>query len=94
MQTIPSHLEYTSDCTRFGYYRFGMSYYVTITKDAAKCEYYIGLRREGGPDMDMEPTGLLSVKCMYDHDVFSVFFSKDSLIRDVLDKAAIVVVAC
>ena len=38
-------------------------------------------------------TSGLSVKCMYDHDVFRVFFSKDSLIRDVLDKAAIVVVA-
>lgn len=70
-----------------------MSYYVTITRDASKLEYYIALRREGKPDMYTDTSGL-SVKCMYDHDVFRVFFSKDSLIRDVLDKAAIVVVAC
>ena len=71
-----------------------MSFYVTITRDASKLEYYIALRREGEPEMETEPSGLLSVKCMYDHDVFRVFFSKDSLIKDVLDKAAIVVVAC
>ena len=41
--------------------------------------------------MYTDPSGL-SVKCMYDHNVFHVFFSKDSLIKDVLDKAAIVVV--
>lgn len=68
-----------------------MSYYVTITRDASKLEYCIGLRREGKPDMYTDPSGL-SVKCMFDHNVFHVFFSKDSLIKDVLDKAAIVVV--
>ena len=67
-----------------------MSYYLSITKDASRCEYYVGVEREGEPAMDVDPLGPLFVNCMYSHAIFSVFYSKDALIKDVLDTAAIV----
>ena len=90
-QPLPLYLLNGPNFNNIKYERHGLTFFLRISRDVSRNEIIIDVERKGKPTMSIHSvSNPLFVNCMYDHVVFPVFFSKDSLIKDILDSAAIV----
>lgn len=88
---LPLYLLNGPNFNNVKYDMYGLTFFLRISRDVSRNEIIIDVERKGKPTMPVPAlSGPLFVNCMYDHVVFPVFFSKDSLIKDILDSAAIV----